>query len=146
MQLRWGDVAAVAAVALVLFTAGRSANSTVPTATVRPECGEIVRVLAGRTAEAKQLASFYRAAAEMVERDGRGARVLTTRHQLRTALERAAILRFQGAFVAVPGLSDAIHGPSGALARMLGLEAGPLDHGAAAAALRAVADACEAVR
>jgi hypothetical protein len=61
---------------------------------------------------------------------------------LRTFCERAVTLRFQGAFAKVPGLADAIHGPNGALAKLLQLEVSELDHAKAAAAMDAVAWAC----
>jgi len=146
MHLRISDIAAVVALALVLIVGGRT-TTVPPSQPVRPECASIVAVLRGHADEAQQLAAFYAAAADMIDRDASGARILATKHQLRTALERAAVLRFQGAFAKVAGLSDAIHGPDGALAKLLGLEAGPLDHRVAADAMRAVAAACrEAAR
>lgn len=103
----------------------------------------VTAALAGHGEQARELAGFYSAAADCVRRDGAGAKVITTNSQLRTFLERAVRLRFQGAFASISGLSDAIHGQGGALARMLGLEAAQLDHAAAARALDAVAWACK---
>ena len=55
----------------------------------------------------------------MLRRDGAGAQVVKTTAHFRTFCQRAVTLRFQGAFTRVPGLSDAIHGPDGALATLL---------------------------
>lgn len=98
--------------------------------------------LAGHPDEARQLAAFYDAAAEALGRDGRGAGVIKTTAELRTFCERAVTVRFQGAFAGVSGLADAIHGPDGALAKLLGLDVTELDHARAAAAFEAVAWAC----
>lgn len=98
--------------------------------------------LAGHPDEARQLAAFYTAAADALRRDGNGAQVVKTTADLRTFCERAVTVRFQDAFSRVPGLADAIHGPEGALAKLLGLEVTELDHTRAAAALDAVAWAC----
>lgn len=118
-----------------------------PDAATRAIVGHVSAKLARRANEARQLAAFYAAAADTVRRDGQGAKVLRTTPQLRTFLERAVTLRLQGAFERVPGLAEAIHGPDGALAKLLGLEAAELDHARAAAALEAVAWACgEAAR
>lgn len=141
-QFKLSDVIAIALLVLVAIAA-KARERSAPVVVV-PECQAVTDALRGRPAEAERLAAFYRAAAAGVERDGQGARILTTKQQLRTAIERAAIFSFQGDFVKVPGLSDAIHGPNGALAKLLGLDAGALDHAAAAKALRNVADACEA--
>jgi len=112
-------------------------------ATVAP----VVAALGGHAEEARQLAAFYLAAAETIRRDGAGAKVLKNTAHLRTFCERAVTLRFQGAFAKVPGLAAAIHGPSGALAKMLKLDVAELDHGKAAVALEAIAWACgEAAR
>jgi hypothetical protein len=99
--------------------------------------------LAGHTAEARQLAAFYHAAADCVRRDGAGQKVLAKTSYLRTFLERSATVRFQGAFAKVPGLADAIHGPGGALAKLLKLDVADLDYAKAAAALEAIAWACQ---
>ena len=99
--------------------------------------------LAGHPDEARQLAAFYHAAADCVRRDGAGQRVLTKTSHLRTFLERSATVRFQGAFAKVPGLAEAIHGPGGALAKLLKLDVADLDYAKAAAALEAIAWACQ---
>lgn len=118
-----------------------------PDAATRAIVGHVSARLAGHADEARTLAAFYATAADTVRRDGQGAKVLKTTPQFRTFLERAVTLRLQGAFERVPGLAEAIHGPDGALAKLLGLEAAELDHARAAAALEAVAWACgEAAR
>jgi len=114
-----------------------------PAAEVQQVVAPVTAALAGHRDEARQLAAFYKSAAETVFRDGAGAKVIKSTAHLRTFCERAATLRFQGAFQKVPGLSAAIHGPGGALAKLLGLEVAELDHAKAAAALRAVAWACQ---
>ena len=110
-----------------------------PDAATQAVVEPISAVLAGHGEQAAELAAFYGAAADVVKRDQT---ILTTNNQLRTYLERSVQLRFQGAFAQVPGISNAIHGPEGALAKLLGLESGPLDHAKAADALGAVAWAC----
>lgn len=99
--------------------------------------------LTGRTAEASELAAFYHAAADCVRRDATGQKILAKTSHLRAFLERAATVRFQGAFAKVPGLAEAIHGPQGALAQLLKLDVADLDHAKAAVALEAVAWACQ---
>jgi len=114
-----------------------------PTSEARQAVAPVTTVLAGHREEARQLAAFYHSAADTLRRDGAGARVLTNTGDLRTFCQRAATLRFQGAFQKVPGLSDRIHGPDGALGRLLKLDIAELDHGKAADALDAVAWACQ---
>ena len=147
-KLKTTDLIAIAAVAFVLFYTPAvtpdnpnpiSAPDTQTQAIVKP----ITAVLAGHQAEAAELAAFYHAAADVVRRDGAGENIIKTTAQLRTFCERAVTLRFQAAFATVPGLSEAIHGPSGALSQMLGLEVAELDHVKTAAALDAVAWACQ---
>ena len=113
-----------------------------PDAATRAIVAPVTQTLAGHADEARQLAAFYQAAAETIRRDGAGAKVIGTTGDLRTFCERAVTLRFQGAFAKVPGLADAIHGPNGALAKLLQLEVSELDHAKAAAAMGAVAWAC----
>jgi len=118
-----------------------------PGAATRAILAPVSAKLAGHPDEARQLAAFYREAAETIRRDSHGAKVVRTTAQLRTFCERAVTLRFQGAFAKVPGLSDAIHGSDGVLAKLLTLEVTDLDHAKAADALDAVAWACrEAAR
>ena len=112
-------------------------------AATRAIVAPVTQQLAGHEEEARQLAAFYHAAAEVLRRDGAGQRVVQTTAHLKTFCERAVTLRFRGAFAAVPGLAEAIHGPDGALAKLLGLEVTELDHARAAAALDAVAWACQ---
>lgn len=114
-----------------------------PDAATRAILAPVTQILAGHPQEARQLADFYHAAADVVRRDGNGAKVVKTTAELRAFGERAVTLRFQGVFAKVPGLSDAIHGPEGALARLLGLDVSDLDHGKTADALEAVAWACQ---
>ncbi len=146
-KLKTTDLIAIAAVAFVLFyqptTAPDVSPIPAPDAAAQAIVQPITAVLAGHKAEAAELAAFYHAAADVVRRDGAGNKIITTTAQLRVFLERAVTLRFQGAFAAVPGLSEAIHGPSGALSQMLGLEVSELDHAKASAALDAVAWACQ---
>ena len=113
-----------------------------PDAATQAIVARVTQTLAGHPEEAQQLAAFYGAAADVVRRDGAGAKVLKTTADLRAFGQRAVTLRFQGAFAKVPGLSEAIHGPDGALARLLGLEVSQLNHGKAADALDAIAWAC----
>jgi hypothetical protein len=147
MQLRSTDLLAIALAAFVLFHQPSSMPETDPIPTPDAATQAIVQpitaVLAGHKAEAAELAAFYHAAADVVGRDGAGDQIIKTTAQLRTFLERAVTLRLQAAFTQVPGLSDAIHGPSGALATLLGLEVAELDHTRAANALDAVAWACQ---
>jgi len=118
-----------------------------PDAATRAIVAPVSANLAGHPDEARQLAAFYHAAAETIRRDGNGAKVVKTTSDLRTFCQRAVTIRFQGAFAKVPGLADAIHGPDGALAKLLKLDVTDLDHASAAAALDAVAWACrEATR
>jgi len=114
-----------------------------PSAEAKADVTPVTKVLTGHGAEAKELAAFYHAAADVVRRDGTGAKVLKNTSHLRTFCERAVTLRFQGTFQKVPGLSDVIHGPSGALAKLLLLDVSELDHAKAADALDAVAWACQ---
>ncbi len=113
-----------------------------PDAATRAIVAPVSARLAGHPDEARQLAAFYSAAAEALRRDGSDAQVVKTTADLRTFCQRAVTVRFQGAFAKVPGLADAIHGPEGALAKLLGLDVTDLDHARAAAALDAVAWAC----
>lgn len=147
-KLKTTDLIALAAVAFVLFyqpavvppdVSPIPAPDTSTQAIVQP----IITVLAGHKAEAAELAAFYHTAADVVRRDGAGNKIISTTAQLRVFLERAVTLRFQGIFSKVPNLSEAIHGPSGALSQLLGLEVAELDHAKAAAALDAVAWACQ---
>jgi len=115
---------------------------TPPDEATRAIVAPVSAKLAGHPDEAGQLAAFYRAAAEALRRDGGGAQVVKTTADLRTFCERAVTVRFQGVFAKVPGLADAIHGPEGALTKLLGLEVTELDHAEAAGALDAVAWAC----
>jgi hypothetical protein len=148
MHLKLTDWAALF-VAAVTIVWGRSAvkpkASVIPApaaehqATVAP----ITAILAGHKDQASQLAAYFHSAADTVRRDGTGAKVLKSTSQLRTFFERAETLRFQGAFDKVPGLSDAIHGPNGALAKLLKLDVAELDHARAADALDGVAWACQ---
>lgn len=103
----------------------------------------ITEKLAGRPAEAKMLAAFYFEASEIIRRDGLNTKIVKTKTHLVTFCERAAILRFQGAFTKVTGLAAAIHGPDGALAKALGLKPGSLDHVKSAEVLHAIAWACQ---
>ena len=89
------------------------------------------------------LAAFYLEASETIRRDGNNERIIKTKNHLRTFCERTATLRFQGIFKSVPGLAATIHGKDGALSKILGLEAGMLDHNKTADALHAIAWACQ---
>jgi hypothetical protein len=135
------DLAAIALAAVLFWNPTVSAVIPAPTDTV--SVAQVTKVLAGHPEEAAQLGAYYLSAADVVRRDGSGAKVIKTNSNLRTFLERSATLRFQGAFQKVPGLSEAVHGPNGALAKMLGLAAGDLDYAKAASALEAVAWACQ---
>jgi len=118
-----------------------------PDAAARAIVAPVSAKLAGHPDEARQLAAFYREAAETIRRDGNGAKVVKTTADLRTFCQRAVTVRFQGGFAKVPGLADVIHGPEGALAKLLKLDVTDLDHARTAAALDAVAWACrEAAR
>jgi hypothetical protein len=91
----------------------------------------------------RRMADFYSEVAKTLRRDGKGAKVIKTTADLRTFCERSVALRFQGTFAKVPGLAAVIHGPDGALAQLLSLEAQDLDHQRAARAFEAVAWACK---
>jgi hypothetical protein len=146
-KLKTTDLIAIAAVAFVLFYSPAVTPDVSPLPTPDAATQAIVQpigtVLAGHGAEAAKLAAFYHTAADVVRRDGAGNKIITTTAQLRVFLERAVTLRFQGAFTQITGLSEAIHGPSGALSQLLGLEVAELDHVKTAAALDAVAWACQ---
>ncbi|KKK82684.1 hypothetical protein LCGC14_2800940 [marine sediment metagenome] len=103
----------------------------------------IATLLAGHSIEARQLAAFYHAAAEVIRRDGDGGKVVKTTADFRTFCQRVVTLRFQATFRNVSGLADAIHGPQGALPKLLKLDVADLDHRKAADALDAVAWACQ---
>ena len=103
----------------------------------------VIKKLAGHPAEAKLLAAFYFEASETVRRDGANAKIVKTKSHLVTFCERAAALRFQGAFKKVPGLAAVIHGPNGVIAKVLNLEPGELDHAKSAEVLHAIAWACQ---
>ena len=149
MQIKLTDVAAILLTAITLVPWGGGGETPgapvipAPSVEVQTAVGPITMVLAGHGDEAKELAAFYHAAAEVVRRDGAGGKVVKNTSHLRTFCERAATLRFQGAFQKVPGLSDAIHGPNGALANLLKLDVIELDHGKTADVLNAVAWACQ---
>jgi len=114
-----------------------------PDAATRAIVAPVSAKLAGHPDEAGQLAAFYHEAAETIRRDGNGAKVVKTTADFRTFCQRAVTVRFQGAFAKVPGLADVIHGPEGALAKLLKLDVTDLDHAQAAGALDAVAWACQ---
>ncbi|MCR4411295.1 MAG: hypothetical protein NUV77_02585 [Thermoguttaceae bacterium] len=137
----------LAFVAIVYLGGGvQRPDSTViplPAGEVQQVVAPVTAALAGHRDEARQLTAFYHSAAETVRRDGAGAKVIKSTAHLRTFCERAATLRFQGAFQKVPGLAAAVHGPDGALAKLLGLEVAELKHGKAADVLDAVAWACQ---
>lgn len=114
-----------------------------PDAATRAIVAPVSAKLAGHPDEARQLAAFYHEVAETIRRDGNGEKTVKTTADLRTFCQRAVTVRFQGAFAKVPGLSDAIHGPKGALAKLLKLDVTDLDHVRTAAALDAVAWACQ---
>ena len=116
-----------------------------PAASLRIVVGPIRKLLNnnGSRGQAGILATFYFEASETILRDSNHGRILKTKNHLRTFCERAATLRFQGIFKSVPGLADAIHGENGALAKIIGLEAGLLDHEKSANALHAIAWACQ---
>ena len=143
------DLLAIGLVGAVVVFLGQGARQPdgaaipQPAAEVRQAVTPVTTVLAGHGDQARELAAFYHSAAETVRRDGTGAKVVKSTSHLRTFCERAATLRFQGDFAKVPGLSDAIHGPNGALAKLLKLDVADLDHGKAADAFEAVAWACQ---
>ncbi len=114
-----------------------------PNAATREIVGPVSAILAGHRDEARELAAFYHAAADCIRRDAAGAKVVKTTGDLRTFCQRAVTLRFQGTFAGVPGLADTIHGPKGALARLLKLDVTELDHAKAATAMDAIAWACQ---
>ncbi len=114
-----------------------------PSVSLQALVGPITEILNGHPEQANILASFYFEASETIRRDGRNDRIIRTKDHLRTFGERAITLRFQGIFREVFGLAEAIHGGDGALSKILGLEAGQLDHMKAADALHAVAWACQ---
>lgn len=144
MKLRTMDILAIALAAVSLLYQP-AANPTpdkipAPAATEQAAVAPVTKILVGHKTEAAELAAFYHAAAEVV---GRDKTVIATTQQLRAFCERAVTLRFQGVFTQIPGLAEAIHGPSGAMAAMLGLEAKEIDRVKASAALDAVAWACQ---
>lgn len=103
----------------------------------------ITELLKGNKKQSRVLSAFYFEASKTLRRDGNGEKIIKTKSHFRTFCERAATLRFQGIFKSVPGLADAIHGKNGALAKIIGLEAGLLDHEKSANALHAIAWACQ---
>jgi len=149
MQIKLTDVAAILLTAITLVPWGGGGETPgapeipAPPVEVQTAVGPITLVLAGHGDQAKELAAFYHTAADIVRRDGAGGKVVKNTGHLRTFCERAATLRFQGAFQKVPGLSGAIHGSDGALANLLKLDVIELDHGKTADVLNAVAWACQ---
>lgn len=103
----------------------------------------VKNVLIGHPNEAKELASFYLEASEVIRRDGLNEKIVKTNSNLRTFCQRAVTLRFKGIFVKIPGLADAIHGKDGVMATVLGLEASEFDYTKAADAFHAIAWACQ---
>lgn len=106
-----------------------------PNAELQSLVAPITKKLGSSPAEAKLLAAFYFEASETIRRDGLNAKIVKTKSHLRTFCERAATLRFQGAFKKVPGLAAVIHGPEGVIAKVLGLEPFEVDHTKIAEAL-----------
>lgn len=149
MQIKITDFAAILLTVVTLVPWGRSADGPAaleipaPSAEAKLAVAPITLVLTDRSDEAKELAAFYHAAADVVRRDGTGAKVIKKTSDLRTFCEKAVTLRFQGVFQKVSGLSEAIHGSDGALAKLLELDVVELDHTKAADALDAVAWACQ---
>lgn len=114
-----------------------------PSAQLQLLVAPVTRNLTGRPVEARLLAAFYYEASETIRRDGLNAKIVKTKPHLVAFCERAATLRFQGAFSKVPGLAAVIHGPDGVIAKVLGLEPGELDHAKSAEVLHAIAWACQ---
>ncbi|HDZ26234.1 hypothetical protein LCGC14_0809500 [marine sediment metagenome] len=114
-----------------------------PSAELQVIVKPITEVLNGYPKQASVLSSFYLEASKTIRRDGRNAKIIRSKNHLRTFGDRAVTLRFQEIFQKVPGLSKAIHGKSGALSQVLGLDPGPLDHEKTADAFYAVAWACQ---
>ena len=143
------DVAAIALVVVALVPWGEGADGPAapeipaPSAEAKRAVMPITALLSGHGDQARELAAFYHAAADVVRRDGAGAKVVKKTSDLRTFCEKAVTLRFQGVFQKVPGLAEVIHGSKGALAQLLELDVVELDHANAADALDAVAWACQ---
>lgn len=114
-----------------------------PSASLQVMVKLITELLNGHSEQARILAEFYFESSKTIRRDGQNEKIIKTKHTLKLFLERAATLRFAGTFQEIHGLADVIHGEDGALAKIVGLEAGLLDHEKSADALHAVAWACQ---
>lgn len=116
---------------------------TPPSVSLQALVGPITEVLSGHKEQAKVLAGFYLESSKIIRRDGQNGKIIKTKYHLKLFLERAATIRFKGAFQKIHGLSESVHGSKGVLSKILGLESGVLDHAKAADALHAVAWACQ---
>jgi hypothetical protein len=117
-------------------------NGHVPDAATRAAVANVREILANHQEDGQQIAAFYRALADVVERDA--GQVLRDVADVREANRRAGLLMFQrtGVQGKYPGLSDAIES---ALAELVGLDNVPLDEAKrknVVAAFRALAWAC----
>lgn len=140
----------LALIAIALFGGkAKDAPPTVaawsPSAQAAAAVAPIRTLLAGQPVTAEALGGYYAAAATDLRTAPKladGTLLVPTTGQLRVFLERSITIRFAGKLTPVPGLGAAIHGPDGALAKLVGLEAKQLDAAQAADALDAIAWAC----
>jgi hypothetical protein len=117
-------------------------NARVPDAPTQAAVANVREILANHQADGKQIAAFYRALADVIERDA--GQVLRDVADVREANRRAGLLMFQRTALQgkYPGLSDAIES---ALTELVGLDNVPLDEAkrkTVVAAFRALAWAC----
>ena len=117
-------------------------NANVPDAATRAAVANVREILANHQEDGKQIAAFYRALADVVERDA--GQVLRDLADVREANRRAGLLMFQRTNLPgkYRGLSAAIES---ALAELVGLDNVPLDEAkrkTVVAAFRALAWAC----
>lgn len=113
-----------------------------PDAATRAIVANVREILAGHPEDGKQLAAFYLALADVIQRDA--GQVIKDMADVREVNRRAGLLMFQRTQLQgkYPGLGAAIEA---ALSQLIGMDNVPVDdanRGAVTAAFRAIAWAC----
>ncbi len=117
-------------------------DANAPDAATRAIVANIREILAGHPEDGKQLAAFYLALADVIQRDA--GQVIKDMADVREVNRRAGLLMFQRTQLQgkYPGLGAAIES---ALSQLIGMDNVPVDaanRGAVIAAFRAIAWAC----
>jgi hypothetical protein len=117
-------------------------DANAPDASTRAIVANIREILAGHPEDGRQLAAFYLALADVIQRDA--GQVIKDMADVREVNRRAGLLMFQrtGLQGKYPGLGAAIEA---ALSQLIGMDNVPVDdanRGAVTAAFRAIAWAC----